>query len=161
MNFKKDEIKSHFEDWIKEQDENWINKNIDDLHHHCFNTDYYIIGTYQAKKWLGDQVFEIIEFIKQYENNNFGEVNTDFSDAEKVVNMYVYIIGEQIVYDYSFEKQEYVEKEIVLGNTGTFSNSIIRGRDSWFEHRNKGVHSKPGTITVSFDAYGGKLGCHL
>ena len=100
MNFKKDEIKSHFEDWIKEQDENWINKNIDDLHHHCFNTDYYIIGTYKAKKWLEDQVFEIIEFIKQYENNNFWEVNTDFSDAEKVVNMYVYIIGEEIVSDY-------------------------------------------------------------
>ena len=100
MNYKKDEIKSHFEDWIKEQDENWINENIDDLHHHCFNTDYYIIGTYLAKKWLGDQVFEIIEFIKKYENDNFGEVNTDFSDAEKVVNMYVYIIGEEIVSKY-------------------------------------------------------------
>ena len=37
---------------------------------------------------------------KEYENDNFGEVNTDFSDAEKVVNMYAYIVGEQIVYDY-------------------------------------------------------------
>ena len=28
---------------------------------------------------------------------NFGKVFTDFSDAEKVVNMYVYIIGEEIL----------------------------------------------------------------
>ena len=40
------------------------------------------------------------DFIKEYENDNFGSVNTDFSDPEKVVNMYVYIIGEDIVSDY-------------------------------------------------------------
>ena len=100
MEYKREEIKEYFDDFIKDQGEDWIEENIDDLHHHAFNTDYYIIGTYQAKKWLGDQVFEIIEFIKQYENDNFGEVSTDFSDAEKVVNMYVYIIGEEIVSDY-------------------------------------------------------------
>ena len=94
------EIKSYFEDWIEDQDKEWINDNIDDLHHHCFNSDYYIIGTYEAKKWLGDEVFNIIDTIKEYENDNFGEVNTDFSDPEKVVNMYVYIIGEEIVSDY-------------------------------------------------------------
>jgi hypothetical protein len=98
--YKYDEIKSHFEDWIEEQNKEWITDNIDDLHHHCFNSDYYIIGTYEAKKWLGDQVFNIIDTIKQYENDAFGEVNTDFSDPEKVVNMYVYIIGEEIVSDY-------------------------------------------------------------
>jgi len=98
--YKYDEIKSYFEDWIEEQNKEWITDNIDDLHHHCFNSDYYIIGTYKAKKWLGDEVFNIIDLIKQYENDAFGEVNTDFSDPEKVVNMYVYIIGEQIVSDY-------------------------------------------------------------
>ena len=90
--YKYDEIKSYFEDWIEDQDKEWINDNIDDLHHHCF--------TYKAKKWLGDEVFNIIDTIKEYENDNFGEVNTDFSDPEKVVNMYVYIIGEEIVSDY-------------------------------------------------------------
>lgn len=35
--------------------------------------------------------------IKQYENDNFGTVNTDFSEAEKVCNMYVYILGEEII----------------------------------------------------------------
>lgn len=98
--YKQDEIKDFFYDYIEEQDKEWIIDNKDDLHHHCFNTDYYIIGTYKAKKWLGDQVFEVIEIIKEYENDNFGEVSTDFSDPEKVVNMYVYIVGEKFVYDY-------------------------------------------------------------
>lgn len=100
MDYKYDEIKEYFDDYIKEQDNNWIDDNLDDLHYHAFNTDYYIIGNYQATKWLGDEVFNIINFIKDYEMDNFGEVHTDFSSPESVVNMYVYIIGEDIVNDY-------------------------------------------------------------
>ena len=98
--YKHDEIKAHFEDWLEEQTQDWIEENIDDLHHHAFNTDYYIIGTYQATQWLGDKVFQIIDEIKEYEMFNFGEVNTDFSSPESVVHMYTYIIGEQIVNDW-------------------------------------------------------------
>jgi DNA replication protein DnaC len=71
----------------------------EELHNELFNTDYYIIGTYKAKQWCGDDTFDIIEKIREYEADNFGEVNTDFSDPEKVVNMYVYIIGEEILSD--------------------------------------------------------------
>ena len=99
--YKYDEIKSHFEDFINDEyNQDFIKNNLDDLHHEVFNTDYYIIGRYEAKKWLGDEVFNIINIIKEYENENFGEVTTDFSEPEKVVNMYVYIIGEEIVADY-------------------------------------------------------------
>lgn len=85
----------------------------------------------------------------------------NYADVFLIGHFHRKFITQEIVYDYSFAEKQYVEKEIVLGNTGTFSNSIIRGRDSWFEHRNKGVHARPGTITVSFDAYNGKLSCHL
>ena len=95
--YKKEEIKEHFDDFIKEQPEDWVEENIDDIHHYAFNEDYFIIGTYQAKKWCGDEVFNIIETIREYEDMHFGEVNTDFSDAEKVVNMYAYIVGEEVV----------------------------------------------------------------
>ena len=98
--YKHDEIKAHFEDWLEEQTQDWIEENLDDLHHHAFNTDYYIIGRHQAKLWLEDQVFNIIDIIKKYENFHFGSVNTDLSEPEKVVNMYVYIVGEQITQDY-------------------------------------------------------------
>ena len=101
--YKYDEIKEYFEDFIKynsENDKNWIKDNIDDLHYHAFNCDYYIIGRYKATKWLSDEVFNIINIIADYENMHFGLVNTDFSDPEKVVNMYTYIVGEYIVNDY-------------------------------------------------------------
>lgn len=67
------------------------------LHNEIFNTDYYIIGTYQAKEWLGSSVFEAIDTIKEYEEQNFGELTTDISIPEYVVNMYVYIVGEYIL----------------------------------------------------------------
>jgi phosphate uptake regulator len=98
--YKYDEIKAHFDDYINDLTDKEIKENIDDLHHDIFNTDYYIIGRYEAKQWLGDQVFNIIEIIREYEEFNFGSVNTDFSEPEKIVNMYVYIIGEEIVQEY-------------------------------------------------------------
>jgi len=107
--YKYEEIKSHFNDFINdENNKDIIKNNLDDLHHEIFNTDYYIIGRYEAKKWLGDQVFNIIEIIKEYEQFNFGEINTDFSEPEKVVNMYVYIIGEEIVAEYINEQKREV-----------------------------------------------------
>ena len=101
MNYKKQEIQEYFNDWIKDQDQDWINDNIDDLHHHAFNTDYYIIGSYKATQWLGDQVFNIIDFIKEHEQSEYGEVFTDFSSPEAIVNMYVYILGDEIVWNYT------------------------------------------------------------
>lgn len=95
--YKYEEVEAHFQEWLSEQDQGWIEDNMDDLHHHCFNTDYYIIGTQRAKDWLGDKTFDVIEVIREYEQDNFGEVTTDFSDPERVVNMYTYILGEYVV----------------------------------------------------------------
>ena len=70
-----------------------------DLHNEVFNTDYYIIGTYQAKEALREyDVFEAIEKVQTYEKDNFGEVYTDLSDPEKLINMLYYIIGEEVLY---------------------------------------------------------------
>lgn len=69
-----------------------------DLHNEVFNTDYYIIGTYEAKQALEQYgVFEAIEKIQEYEKDNFGEIYTDLSDPEKIANMLWYIIGEEVI----------------------------------------------------------------
>lgn len=69
-----------------------------DLHNEVFNTDYYIIGTYQAKEALKEyDVFEAIELVQEYEKFNFGEVYTDISDPEKLINMVYYIVGEEVI----------------------------------------------------------------
>lgn len=71
-----------------------------DLHNELFNTDYYIIGTYQAKKALEEYgVFEAIEKVQTYEKDNFGEIYTDLSNPEKLINMLYYIISEEVLYE--------------------------------------------------------------
>ncbi|MFA7019178.1 MAG: hypothetical protein WC239_09370 [Sphaerochaetaceae bacterium] len=71
-----------------------------DLHNEVFNTDYYIIRTYQAKEALKEyDVFAALEKVQTYEKDNFGEVYTDMSDPEKLINMLYYIIGEEVLYD--------------------------------------------------------------
>lgn len=70
-----------------------------DLHNKLFNEDYFIIGYYAAEEWLkaNPGIFAAIEEIREYEESNFGEVTTDFSSSEKVVNMYAYIAGENLL----------------------------------------------------------------
>ena len=71
-----------------------------DLHNEVFNSDYYIIGTEQAKEVLREyDVFKAIEKIAEYEKDNFGEIYTDLGDPEKIVNMLYYIIGEEVLYE--------------------------------------------------------------
>ena len=101
--YKYQELEDYYTDFLIENGEEWVKEHKEDLHHHAFNEDYYIIGTYQAKQWLGENAFECIETIKEYEQDNFGEVSTDFSDPEKIVNMYAYIVGEQVGYDTDIE----------------------------------------------------------
>jgi len=79
------------------EDQVGLDNDVSDLHHYLLNEDYFIIGTYKAKQWLGSEVFDVIETIREYEQSNFGQVSTDFSDPEKVANMIAYILGEEIL----------------------------------------------------------------
>tara|TARA_R110002153_G_scaffold56146_1_gene155323 strand:+ start:277 stop:663 length:387 start_codon:yes stop_codon:yes gene_type:complete len=125
MNYKYNEIKEYFNDYIKEND-SALNDNdfIDELHHHVFNSDYYIIGTYKATQWLGNETFNIINFIKEYENDNFGEVYTDFSNPENIVNMYVYIIGESIVSEYK-DSDLYIQAKIEIQDSTSNAKELL------------------------------------
>ena len=104
MNYKKEEIQKYALERIqelKDYDVEAFNQLVEDqeLHNEIFNTDYYIVYTYEAEQWLGSNVFDVIRYVTEYEEDNFGEVTTDLSDASKLVNMYVYILGEEILYE--------------------------------------------------------------
>jgi len=91
---------------IKEELIEYINDNYDssydyneEIHHHLFNQDYYIIGYYQAQEWLdmhGISTFEALETIREYEDWHFGECK-HYTNAEETVNMLVYIYGEELL----------------------------------------------------------------
>lgn len=69
-----------------------------DLHNEVFNTDYYIIGTFAAKEALREyDVFEAIELVQNYEKEQFGEIYTDISNPEQLINMVYYIIGDEVI----------------------------------------------------------------
>lgn len=98
MNKKHDEMRKEAIAAIIECLENGYDGYYCDLHNEVFNTDYYIVGTYEAKNALREyDVFEAIEKVQDYERFNFGEIYTNVSDPEKLVNMLYYIIGDEII----------------------------------------------------------------
>jgi len=102
----KENIKTELREYIKDNI-NDFDINDEDLHFHLFNHDYYIIGYYKAEQWLKEHnisVFEGIEFVQEYEKDNFGETQI-YTDAEKLVNMIAYIIGEELIYDEEYHKE--------------------------------------------------------
>ena len=98
MNAKHDEMRREAIADIIETLEGGYSDYYCDLHNEVFNTDYYIIGTWQAKEALNEyDVFDAIETVREYEESNFGEVYTDVTNPETLVNMIYYIIGEEVI----------------------------------------------------------------
>ena len=90
---------------VKDQAIDYLTDNQDietygcDLHHEIFNTDYFCYYTSEAKDYLNSYgIFQAIEEVTEYEKFNFGEVTTEISDPVKLINMLVYIKGEEILY---------------------------------------------------------------
>ena len=73
---------------------------IEDLHHYLFNEDYFIIGTYKASKFIGEDLGKILEVCIDFEKEQ-GIFDESFYmtilDPEKVVNKLAYVIGYEIL----------------------------------------------------------------
>jgi hypothetical protein len=90
------------------------NANKDEWHNLLFNQDYYIIGYYNASQWLKSHnigEFEAIEIVRDYETDNFGEFTTEIN-SERIVNMLVYIYGEELIYSEDFKSKKQLKKAI-------------------------------------------------
>lgn len=77
-----------------------------DLHNEVFNTSWYrnleptsVHAKNEAATLLGKGVYEAIGRIYRYEEDNFGEVFTDFSNPARIINMLYYLIGEEVLYN--------------------------------------------------------------
>ena len=71
----------------------------EDLHNSMYNEDYFKTYSGDAEDYLSSDAFNVIRNVKDYEEDNFGEVQTDLSDSVKVANMYAYIRGEELMDD--------------------------------------------------------------
>ena len=69
-----------------------------DLHGELFNSIEFEIYYYRAEHWLREYgVFEAISDVIEYEEQNFGEINTQIGNSCKLLNMLVYIKGEELL----------------------------------------------------------------
>lgn len=103
-----------------------------DLHNEVFNTDYYIIGNYEAKEALREyDVFEAIELVQTYEKEQFGEIYTDLSNPEKLINMVYYIIGDEVICEMN-EIKEFEENWNELSDDET-NAKIVEAMKEMFE----------------------------
>jgi len=76
----------------------------EEIHQVAFNTDWFIVGYYQADQWIQENfnsTFEAIDIVRQYEVDNFGEFNTEIN-SEKIANMLSYICGEIVISDIGY-----------------------------------------------------------
>ena len=72
-----------------------------DLHNELFNMDYFVIGYYNAEKFLTEWggSWKAIHKVRSYEESMFCKVNTDLSNCEEVANMIAYIEGELLLFE--------------------------------------------------------------
>lgn len=102
----KEELSEYITERIKElKSYKELESEISEVHHELFNQDYYIIGYYQAEQWMKQHnitAFQGMEYVHNYESFHFGE-KRDYTNAEALVNMIVYIKGEELLYELESE----------------------------------------------------------
>ena len=102
-----DEIKEHgkinlegYMDAIGDEDDVELildNPYDNDLHNLMYNEDYFKVYHKDAKDFMGDDAFDVIRAVQEYEMDNLGEVDTELGDAPAVANLYAYIRGEELL----------------------------------------------------------------
>lgn len=103
------------------------------LHNEVFNTDYYIIGTYQAKEALKEyDVFKAIELVQRYETELFGKVYTNLSEPERVINIVYYIIGCEVICE-MYNISEFVDNWNNMADDET-NKKIIEGMKELYNY---------------------------
>ena len=106
------ELKNYLLDCIN--DGILTNDNVDDWHYYAFNENYYISYHSEGFRWLKKHDidgFTAINEVRDYEIDNFEEFTTEIS-RQAIVNMLVYIYGEEIIYSYNAETVEELESQI-------------------------------------------------
>ena len=110
-----------------------------DLHGYLYNETQHYIYYASAKEAAAEiDVWECIGVVQKYEQDHFGEVYTPLSDACRVVNMVVSILGEALL-------------QAIYGETAYFDNKwndqlsddeladMLTLAEKWFEENPDGL----------------------
>lgn len=90
-----------------------------------FNNDYYIIGYKEAADALEEYgVFKALEEVQEFDVENFGHWDTDYTDPEKVANMLEYIHVNEYMQDVLVDVGLYLEDETTTENVDKFIKTL-------------------------------------
>lgn len=108
--YKYDEIKNELLDYLENNDLTLSQAlEDDDLHFNVYNSDYFIIGYYNAEQWLikdnRNYTFQVLEYVQEQSGEMFGTIEK-ITDAEKLVNLYAYWLGYEVIADLQAEQEE-------------------------------------------------------
>ena len=110
-NLKKDSL-IYAIDQLEDLKDSLVGNYASDLHHYLFNENYYIIGHYKARQWLGDDFVSAVITVQDWEMQNLGESDvqlhyddftesdfncTSYHDSEGIANKLNYIFGLEIL----------------------------------------------------------------
>tara|TARA_R100000742_G_C4216364_1_gene41346 strand:- start:269 stop:619 length:351 start_codon:yes stop_codon:yes gene_type:complete len=108
--YKYDEIKTELLDYV-ENNNLTLSKALqdDDLHFNVYNSDYFIIGYYNAEQWLikddRNYTFEVLGYVQEQEENELGTIEK-IDNAERLVNLYAYWLGYEVIAELQAEQEE-------------------------------------------------------
>lgn len=137
---------------------------VGDMHLYCFNSDDFIIGNQACidfmNKHYGNGAFDAIDTVVKYEQDNFDNVSTDISSPEKVLNMVVYVKGEELIAELKSLEGHYDEfddvilfelrKELLEMKEGLIEPEPLTAEQVLFksltEHFEDDTHTGPGMV---------------
>lgn len=97
----------------------------DDVFNDLFNSDYYIIGYKEAENALKEYgIFKALDEVQQFDVENFGEWNTDYTDPEKIANVLEYIHASEYMQDMLNRAGIYLEDETTIENVNKFIETL-------------------------------------
>lgn len=100
-----------------------------DLHSFLFNEDYAFIYTNEAEEACDSvNVWSAIRLVKKYEEDNFGECNTEIEPC-KVANMCVYIYGEFLLNQVEHLTNEAWDRELTTEDLELIAEQL----EQWLE----------------------------
>ena len=110
-----------------------------DLHNELYNeTQHYIYYASAEEAAAEIDVWECIGAVQKYEQDQFGEVYTPLSDACRVVNMVVYILGEALL-QAIYEGTEYFDEKWDEQLSDDDLAAMLTLAEKWFEENPDGL----------------------
>ena len=110
-----------------------------DLHASLYNeTQYYVLFADAKEAAAEIDVWECIGAVQKYEQDQFGEVYTPLSDACRVVNMVVYILGEALL-QAIYEGTEYFDEKWDEQLSDDDLAAMLTLAEKWFEENPDGL----------------------